>query len=60
MPTPFGTLYASNITPDPGHGIGGWSEAAYAALSETELRDLARFMRAHFTDLPAWPERAGG
>ena len=25
MPTPFGTLYSSNITPDPETGIGGWS-----------------------------------
>jgi mono/diheme cytochrome c family protein len=25
MPTPFGTLYSSNITPDPETGIGSWS-----------------------------------
>jgi len=25
MPTPFGTLYTSNITPDPDTGIGKWS-----------------------------------
>jgi mono/diheme cytochrome c family protein len=25
MPTPFGTLYTSNITPDPETGIGKWS-----------------------------------
>ncbi|MCK1723560.1 cytochrome c [Bradyrhizobium sp. 141] len=25
MPTPFGTLYTSNITPDPATGIGKWS-----------------------------------
>ena len=25
MPTPFGTLYTSNITPDPNTGIGKWS-----------------------------------
>ena len=25
MPTPFGTLYTSNITPDPDHGIGRWT-----------------------------------
>ena len=25
MPTPFGTLYSSNITPDPDTGIGKWS-----------------------------------
>jgi mono/diheme cytochrome c family protein len=27
--TPFGTLYASNITPDPTTGIGTWPEAAF-------------------------------
>jgi cytochrome c553 len=25
MPTPFGTLYSSNITPDPKDGVGRWS-----------------------------------
>ena len=25
MPTPFGTLYTSNITPDPQTGIGTWT-----------------------------------
>jgi len=30
IPTPFGTLYSTNITPDPEHGIGRWSEAAFA------------------------------
>jgi mono/diheme cytochrome c family protein len=29
LETPFGTIYASNITPDPATGIGGWSEAAF-------------------------------
>jgi mono/diheme cytochrome c family protein len=27
--TPFGAIYASNITPDPTTGIGTWSEAAF-------------------------------
>lgn len=30
LPTPFGTLYSTNITPDPETGIGRWSEAAFA------------------------------
>lgn len=35
IPTPFGTLYSSNITPDAETGIGTWSEAAFArALRE--------------------------
>jgi len=25
FPSPFGTFYAPNISPDPDHGIGGWS-----------------------------------
>jgi mono/diheme cytochrome c family protein len=29
VPTPFGTVYATNITPDPETGIGEWSEAAF-------------------------------
>jgi mono/diheme cytochrome c family protein len=29
IPTPFGTIFASNITPDTETGIGGWSEAAF-------------------------------
>jgi mono/diheme cytochrome c family protein len=27
--TPFGTIYSTNITPQRGDGIGGWSEAAF-------------------------------
>ncbi|TSJ62985.1 c-type cytochrome [Starkeya sp. 3C] len=29
MPTPFGTIYSTNITPDPETGIGRWSLAAF-------------------------------
>ena len=29
LETPFGTLYSTNITPDPQTGIGLWSEAAF-------------------------------
>jgi len=29
IPTPFGTVYSTNITPDPDTGIGQWSEAAF-------------------------------
>lgn len=29
LPTPFGVIYSSNITPDLQTGIGGWSEAAF-------------------------------
>jgi mono/diheme cytochrome c family protein len=29
LPTPFGTIYASNLTPDLATGIGAWSEEAF-------------------------------
>ena len=29
LPTPFGTIFTTNITPDVETGIGGWSEAAF-------------------------------
>lgn len=29
LPTPFGTIYSTNITPDPETGIGTWSFAAF-------------------------------
>src|SRR5260221_6146681 len=29
VPTPFGTIYSSNITPDAETGIGRWPEAAF-------------------------------
>ncbi|WP_407681324.1 molybdopterin cofactor-binding domain-containing protein [Pseudomonas bohemica] len=35
MQTPFGTLYSSNITPDPDTGIGNWSYPAF----ERAMRD---------------------
>lgn len=40
VPTPFGIVYGTNITPDPRHGIGGWSKAAFQrALHEGIARD---------------------
>ena len=40
IPTPFGTLYSTNITPDPDTGIGGWSETAFRrAMREGIARD---------------------
>ena len=30
LKTPFGTFYSPNITPDPTHGIGRWSDADFA------------------------------
>jgi mono/diheme cytochrome c family protein len=31
IPTPFGTFYAPNISPDPADGIGRWTEAQFVA-----------------------------
>ncbi|MHA5986283.1 molybdopterin cofactor-binding domain-containing protein [Pseudomonas aeruginosa] len=40
METPFGTLYSTNITPDPETGIGNWSFAAFdRAMREGISRD---------------------
>jgi len=52
--TPFGTIYTSNITPDPVTGIGRWSEPAFArALHEGVARDGRQLYPAfpfdHFT-----------
>ena len=35
MDTPFGTLYTSNITPDPSTGIGKWSADAFYGMMHT-------------------------
>jgi len=52
--TPFGTIYATNITPDAKTGIGQWSRAAFArALREGVRRDgdflYPAFPYDHFT-----------
>ena len=40
LATPFGTIYSTNITPDPDTGIGRWSAAAFRrALREGVSRD---------------------
>lgn len=56
MATQFGTIYSTNITPDPKTGIGAWSEAAFArAMHEGVRRDGAHLFPAfpydHFTKL---------
>ncbi len=54
LPTPFGTIYSTNITPDPATGIGNWSEAAFRrAMREGVRRDgsylYPAFPYDHFT-----------
>lgn len=40
LATPFGTFYPPNITPDPDHGIGRWSDADFVrALREGKGRE---------------------
>ena len=60
--TPFGTIYSTNITPDPETGIGRWSEAAFArAMHEGVARDGSHLFPAfpydHFTKLPTTMSR---
>jgi mono/diheme cytochrome c family protein len=46
VPTPFGTIYSTNITPDEATGIGTWSEDAFRrALHEGVDRDGRHFIR---------------
>lgn len=49
---PFGTIYSSNITPDPANGIGGWSDAQF-------VRAMRHGVRADGQELyPAFPYTA--
>jgi mono/diheme cytochrome c family protein len=56
LPTPFGTIHATNITPDPETGIGRWSLVAFGrALRSGIARDGSHLYPAfpydHFADL---------
>jgi mono/diheme cytochrome c family protein len=56
LQTPFGTIYGTNITPEPQTGIGSWSEAAFRrAMREGISRDgqllYPAFPYNHFTHL---------
>ncbi|WP_354254727.1 cytochrome c [Bradyrhizobium sp. F1.13.3] len=56
MPTPFGTMFSTNITPDPETGIGRWSEQAFVralrAGVDREGRHLyPAFPYDHFTQV---------
>ncbi len=47
IPTPFGTLYSTNLTPDPETGLGNWSSAEfYRALRYGKSRDGRRLYPA--------------
>jgi cytochrome c553 len=47
IPTPFGTVYAGNLTPDPGTGLGRWrADDFWRALHEGRSRDGRRLAPA--------------
>jgi len=63
VPTPFGTVYSSNITPDAETGIGGWSEQAFRRAMrfgvDREGRHLyPTFPYDHFTNVSDEDDRA--
>jgi mono/diheme cytochrome c family protein len=63
LPTPFGTIYSTNITPDPETGIGRWSEAAFQrAMREGVDREgnhlYPAFPYEHFTRVTEEDNRA--
>lgn len=56
IPTPFGTVYGSNLTPDPTHGLGGWTSTAFwRAMHHGRSRDgrllLPAFPYTSFTEV---------
>src|SRR3981189_2270891 len=63
VPTPFGTIYSSNITPDAETGIGRWSEAAFRRAMQSGVdRDgqhlYPTFPYDHFTNVSDEDDRA--
>jgi mono/diheme cytochrome c family protein len=63
LPTPFGTIYSTNITPDPDTGIGRWSEAAFIRAMREGLDREGRhlypaFPYDHFTRVTDEDNRA--
>ncbi|HET7886969.1 MAG TPA: cytochrome c [Bradyrhizobium sp.] len=63
VPTPFGSVYSSNITPDPDTGIGRWSEAAFQRAMRSGVDRAGRhlyptFPYDHFTNVSDEDDRA--
>jgi mono/diheme cytochrome c family protein len=48
LATPFGTIYSSNITPDPETGIGRWSEAAFRRALRQGIDREGRYLYPAF------------
>ena len=63
VPTPFGTIYSSNITPDAGSGIGRWPEEAFRRAMRSGVDREGRhlyptFPYDHFTHVSDEDDRA--
>src|SRR3954452_16021822 len=63
VPTPFGAIYSSNITPDAETGIGRWSEAAFRRAMQSGVDRNGRhlyptFPYDHFTNVSEEDDRA--
>src|SRR5579863_8952469 len=63
VPTPFGAIYSSNITPEPDTGIGRWSEAAFQRAMRSGVDRAGRhlyptFPYDHFTNVSDEDDRA--
>ena len=63
VPTPFGTIYSSNITPDPDTGIGRWPEAAFRRAMRSGVDRAGHhlyptFPYDHFTNVTDEDDRA--
>jgi mono/diheme cytochrome c family protein len=63
VPTPFGTIFSTNITPDSDTGIGHWSEAAFRRAMRSGVDRDGRhlyptFPYDHFTDVTDDDDRA--
>jgi len=63
VPTPFGTIYSSNITPDPETGIGRWPEAAFRRAMRSGVDREGQhlyptFPYDHFTNVSDEDDRA--
>lgn len=63
VPTPFGAIYSSNITPDPDTGIGRWPEAAFQRAMRSGVDRAGHhlyptFPYDHFTNVTNEDDRA--
>jgi mono/diheme cytochrome c family protein len=48
IPTPFGAIYSTNITPDPDSGIGTWSETAFRRAMRGGVDRSGRYLYPAF------------